>query len=90
MNILIKIEKETGLRPKDMANKLGITKSYYSMMKNNVRPISKEVAIKIHEVFKVPLEEIFFTCEVNAELTTNQPSGGENESEAKPTGTEGR
>ena len=90
MNILIKIEKETGLRPKDMANKLGITKSYYSMIKNNVRPISKEVAIKIHEVFKVPLEEIFFTCEVNAELTANQPSGGENQSEAKSTGTEGR
>ena len=63
MNILIKIEKETGLRPKDMANKLGITKSYYSMIKNNVRPISKEVAIVIHEVFKVHLEEIFFTCE---------------------------
>lgn len=71
MNILIKIEKETGLKPKDMADKLGITKSYYSMMKNNVRPISKEVAIKIHEVFEIPLEEVFFCQQVNNRLTSN-------------------
>jgi transcriptional regulator with XRE-family HTH domain len=78
VNILIQIEQQTGLKPKDMANKLGITKSYYSMMKNNVRPISKEVAIKIHEIFKIPLENIFFTHRVNGALTNgSHPPGGD-------------
>lgn len=73
MNVLIKIEEETGKKPKDMAEILGITKSYYSMLRNDVRPISKEIALKIHEAFDVPLEEIFFGLAVNAGLTN--PTG---------------
>lgn len=77
MNVLIKIEKDTGLKPKDIANKLGITNSYYSMIKNNIRPISKEMAIKIHELFKIPLDDIFFNLGVNRRLTKdNQAATG--------------
>ncbi len=79
VNVLIKIEKETGLMSKEVANKLDITASYYSMMRNNVRPISKEVAFKIHKIFAIPLEDIFFTRGVNDGLTnTTQPTGTDN------------
>lgn len=82
MNILNRIENDTGLKAKDIADKLGITRAYYSMIRNDIRPISKDVAIKIHEVFKIPLEEVFFAIEVNGELT-DEVKG------TNPTGTEG-
>ena len=46
-----------------MARKLGIAKSYYTMLENEDRAISKNVGIKLHEEFGLSLEEIFFSPE---------------------------
>ena len=45
MNILQEIENIYNQKPQEVAKKLGISKSYYSMLKNDKQPISKNVAI---------------------------------------------
>ena len=63
MNVQVKIETTTDLKPKDIAN---ITKGYMHDEKLRSSYI-KEIAIKTHETFKTPLKEIFFAHIVNAE-----------------------
>lgn len=41
-----------------MARRLGISKSYYSMLERGIREPSKNVAVRIHREFHVPLEVI--------------------------------
>jgi transcriptional regulator with XRE-family HTH domain len=78
MNELLRqIEIDHGLSFQQMAEKLGISKSYYSMLKNGTRPISKNIALIINREFKVPLEELLLRPQVHISKTD------------KPTGTEG-
>ena len=63
MNILHKVRTKYGLNKVEMARKLGIAKSYYTMLENEDRAISKNVGIKLHEEFGLSLEEIFFSPE---------------------------
>jgi plasmid maintenance system antidote protein VapI len=44
------------LRPIELAKRLGISKSYCSMLLNNQRPISKKIALRLLEQFGVPLD----------------------------------
>lgn len=76
MNILHEIENEFNQKPQEVAKTLGISKSYYSMLKNEKQSISKNVAILIHECYKIPLENILLRPQVHASKT-------------KSTGTEG-
>ena len=69
MNILGRLEKETGQKPSQIMRKLGISKAYYSMIKNDKSSVSKNLAIKIHQEYSIPLEEILIRITVNDTLT---------------------
>lgn len=58
MNILKFIRLQHGLNGSQMARRLGISKSYYSMLERGIREPSKNVAVRIHREFHVPLEVI--------------------------------
>ena len=76
MNVLAKIEKDNGMMSKDVAEKLRITKGYYSMLKNGVRPMSKEIGLRIHELYGIPLEAIFFPQRVDKKSINSTGSDG--------------
>lgn len=46
MSILTDLETKYNLKPLEMARVLGISKSYYSMLRSGDRPISKSIAIQ--------------------------------------------
>ena len=56
MNIFLKLEKEHNLKPIQMAHKLNVSKSYYSMIRRGDRSISKNVALKLRDVFGIALD----------------------------------
>ena len=60
VNVLRKVRTKCGLNKVEMARKLDISRSYYTMLENEDRAISKRLGIKLHEQFGLPLEEIFF------------------------------
>lgn len=63
----LKLLRETNkLTKTQMAKKLRIAKSYYSMLEKGDRRISLLVGRRIHEEFGVPLEDIFFVQQVHA------------------------
>jgi len=57
VNILLDLETEFNLKPIQMANKLKLSKIYYSMMRNGKRILSKNVALKLKEQFGITLEK---------------------------------
>jgi transcriptional regulator with XRE-family HTH domain len=69
MNLFQRIEKDTNLTGKEIAQKLRISKSYYSMLRNGVRPISKSLAIAINQEFSIPFNDILIRPEVHEERT---------------------
>lgn len=72
MNLLLELREKHGLNKVQMAKRLRIAKSYYSMLENGERPISKNIAIKLHEEFNVPFESSFSGLEVHIMQTNNQ------------------
>lgn len=56
---LIKMRKENKLTIYQMANKLGISSSYYSQIENKKRRLSYDMAIKIANIFSKNPDEIF-------------------------------
>ncbi|SEJ59849.1 putative transcriptional regulator [Propionispira arboris] len=61
MNILKKTRLNNNLKPIDMAKELKISKSYYSMLENGGRDISKNIAINLKKRFGVELDASFYT-----------------------------
>jgi transcriptional regulator with XRE-family HTH domain len=61
VTIIEKIRIEHNLKHKEMMEKLGISKAYYSMISRGLRPISKEIAAKLKSTFNVPYEVSFCT-----------------------------
>ncbi len=59
MNLLQLIRESNMLTKTQMAHRLQISKSYYSMLEKGERRISLMVGKRLHEEFKVPLEDIF-------------------------------
>ena len=47
------LRKERGLQQREVANLLGVTQSYYSMIELGQRKLSVENAKKIGEIYKV-------------------------------------
>ena len=60
MEKLKKIRKATGLTVYDMADKLGITASFYSQIENKKRRLFYDMAVKIASIFDVSPDEIFY------------------------------
>jgi len=58
MHLLEEIRTKEKISKTEMASRLGIAKSYYSMITSGKMSISKNVALKIHNVFGIPLEDI--------------------------------
>lgn len=77
---LIELRKERGWRQKDVAEKVGITVSYYGMIEAGVRTPSLMLGFKIADVYGVSPSEIFYTQKTNKVLDVNGFSA---------TGTEG-
>lgn len=61
MHILEQIRKDNGLTKKTIMKKLEIGCSYYSMLVNGKRGISKSLGFKISKEFGIPLEEVFLS-----------------------------
>lgn len=72
MGILQEIMIVHQLKPLEMAKRLKVSKSYFSMLLNGERPISKNIALKLNNEFGVPLE-VSLCLEVHAvETNTNR------------------
>jgi transcriptional regulator with XRE-family HTH domain len=70
VNILKIIREKNNLRPVEMAQKLDVSKSYYSMLESGQRPLSKNVAFKLKSKFGVKLD-VSLCPEVHGESTDN-------------------
>lgn len=59
-NYLHTLRKKNAFTQRDVAQKLGISESYYSLIEHGGRQkkLSLEFAKKISDIFSVPLEEI--------------------------------
>lgn len=58
MHKLEQIRQQHQMSKTEMANRLGISKSNYSMIIHGQHGISKRVALKVYKEFGVPLEEL--------------------------------
>jgi transcriptional regulator with XRE-family HTH domain len=56
MSILEKTRKEHNLTKAQMARRLGVGKSYYSMLLKGDRGISKNIALRLQKEFGVSLD----------------------------------
>lgn len=56
MNLFHNIMEIHTLKSMDLAKRLDISESYLSMLLNGERNISKNIALKLHREFKIPLE----------------------------------
>ncbi len=65
---LIKMQSDSGLTYKEVADQVGITKEYYWMIVNGKRKLSYTLAVKIAKVFKTSPDFIF----LESELTTSE------------------
>ncbi|KMT22975.1 helix-turn-helix transcriptional regulator [Clostridium cylindrosporum] len=57
---LIDLRNSIGLTQKQIAEKVGITTSYYGMIEQGVRTPKLDIAKKIAYIFNKKVEEIFF------------------------------
>lgn len=69
MTVLKELEKKHKLKPVEMAQVIGISKSYYSMLRSGERPISKNVAIQLRQQFGIMLDDSL--CPAVHEVKTN-------------------
>lgn len=61
------IRERNNLTASEVAEKVGITKGYYSMIENGKRGLSYPIAVKIADVFGKKPDEIFFDHEFTNE-----------------------
>ncbi len=54
------LREERGFKQKFIANKLGLSISYYSQIENGHRPPQLEHLLKLRKIYDVTLDEIFF------------------------------
>ena len=63
MEKLKEVRKERGISIYEMAEKLGITASFYSQIENKKRRLFYDTAIKIADIFNKKPDELFYTEE---------------------------
>jgi len=54
------IRKNHGYKAKHMADKLGISKSFYLQLETRYRRLSYDMAVKIAKIFNMQPDEIFY------------------------------
>ena len=59
-NTLKELRKAKNLTSKQMAEKLGISKAFYSHIENRTRRLSYDMAIKISKIFNSKPDKIFY------------------------------
>ena len=59
-NTLKELRKAKNLTSKQMAEKLGISKAFYSQIENRTRRLSYDMAIKISKIFNSKPDKIFY------------------------------
>lgn len=57
---LRELRLQNGLTIKDMANRLQISKPFYSQIENQNRRLSYDMAIQISEIFHMKPDDIFY------------------------------
>ena len=57
---LKELRKNNNLSSKDMAEKLCMSKAFYSQIENRTRRLSYDMAIKISEIFNSKPDKIFY------------------------------
>lgn len=67
---LKEIRESNDLTQQDVANRIGISKGYYSLIENSKRGLSYETAQDIAAVFGLKPDDIF----LNIKLTKSKPS----------------
>lgn len=78
MNVLKRIESEFQESPATIMQRLGISKSYYSMIKNEKTPVSKNLAIRIYQAYGISLEDSLMPFGVHEPPTGDLcPTGAE-------------
>ena len=60
MDNLKKLRKQFGYKCQDMADVLGITKSFYWQIENKQRRLSYLMAVKIAKIFNTKPDKIFY------------------------------
>ena len=75
INILKRIEADFQQLPAQVMETLKISKSGYSMIKNDKMPVSKKLAIRINQAYNYSLEDILLRPEVQ-EGETKLPRTG--------------
>lgn len=81
MVLFRQVREKHNLSITEMAEKLGISKSYCSMLDSGERGISKDIALKLKIHFNIPVEQSLYAQEVHANKTDVKT--------ANKTGTEG-
>lgn len=74
---LVRLRKERKMTQQQIAEILGITRSFYGMIETGDRNPTLDLAKRIAELFQVDIEEIFFTNESNATLHVEEPPTAE-------------
>ena len=64
---LKEMRKKKNYTMKDMAEKLGISKPFYSQLENGTRKLSYPMAVKIASIFKVRPDTIFYDDYIKSE-----------------------
>jgi len=59
-NKLKKLRKMNRYTTKEMSEKLGISKPFYSQLENKKRRLSYEMAIKISSIFGLKPDDVFY------------------------------
>jgi len=60
MNKLVELRISLNLSPKEMAEKLGVSVSYYYKIEESTRNPSYNFLVKCREVLQIDVQEIFF------------------------------
>lgn len=60
MKYLVDLRSSKKLSCREMANMLGISKTYYWQLENNFRRLSYDMAIKISSIFNKKPDDIFY------------------------------
>jgi len=74
---LIRLRKERKMTQQQVAEILGITRSFYGMIETGDRNPTLDLAKKIAELFQVDIEEIFFDEKGHVTLHNENPAPAE-------------
>lgn len=72
---LIVLRKEKGLTQRQVADQLGVTRSFYGMIETGDRNPTLDLARRIAELFGTSVDELFFADNSNTKLLSTGTDG---------------